>query len=107
MYVAILSKPLWYREWHIRITRYIHVHVIQDYNYFRCIAEMCVHLRALLHAVPVIRGVPSPDHCWGTGFGPFKLPTCTLLPGRRDHSQKAESGRASFLVCSMDMLLLV
>ena len=43
---------------------------------------------ALLYIEPVIRGVPSLDHCWGTGFGPFNLPTCTLLPGRRDHSQK-------------------
>ena len=32
--------------------------------------RLFMYLRALLHAVPVVR-VPLLDHCWGTGFSPF------------------------------------
>ena len=96
-----------YSEWHIHITRYIHAHVTQDHNHLRCIAEMCVHPRAPSHAAPATRGAPPPDHRLGTGLGPPKPPTCTPPPGRRDHPQKAEPGRASLSARPTDVSLSV
>ena len=41
----------------------------------------------------------SIDHCVGTGFGPFNLPTCASLPLRRDHShQRSLVGYSSSLL---------
>ena len=36
-----------------------------------------------------------------TGFGPFNLPTCVLLPGRRDHSH---SGAGKVVVTVVSIL---
>ena len=45
------------------------------------------------------QGSSSIDHCVGTGFGPFNLPTCASLPLRRDHShQRSLVGYSSSLL---------
>ena len=57
-----------------------------------CCLIVLVSLLVLCSKVwPVIRGGTFTDHSWVTGFGPFNLPTCDMLPKGRDHSKKLSS----------------
>ena len=57
-----------------------------------------VVVRLVLFISTSHQGSSSIDHCVGTGFGPFNLPTCASLPLRRDHShQRSLVGYSSSL----------
>ena len=60
--------------------------------------NVVVVVRLVLFIRTSHQGSSSIDHCVGTGFGPFNLPTCASLPLRRDHShQRSLVGYSSSL----------
>ena len=60
--------------------------------------KVVVVVRLVLFISTSRQGSSSIDHCVGTGFGPFNLPTCASLPLRRDHShQRSLVGYSSSL----------
>ena len=64
----------------------------------RVVLVDCVVVRLVLFISTSHQGSSSIDHCVGTGFGPFNLPTCASLPLRRDHShQRSLVGYSSSL----------
>ena len=61
--------------------------------------NVVVVVRLVLFISTSHQGSSSIDHCVGTGFGPFSLPTCASLPLRRDHSyQRSLVGYSSSLL---------
>ena len=61
--------------------------------------NVVVVVRLVLFISTSHQGSSSIDHCVGTGFGPFILPTCASLPLRRDHShQRSLVGYSSSLL---------
>ena len=61
--------------------------------------NVVVVVRLVLFISTSHQGSSSIDHCVGTGFGPFNLPTCASLPLRRDHShQRGLVGYSSSLL---------
>ena len=61
--------------------------------------NVVVVVRLVLFISTSHQGSSSIDHCVGTGFGPFNLPTCASLPLRRDHShQRSLVGYSLLLV---------
>ena len=61
--------------------------------------NVVVVVRLVLFISTCHQGSSSIDHCVGTGFGPFNLPTCASLPLRRDHShQRSLVGYSSSLL---------
>ena len=70
--------------------------------------NVVVVVRLVLFISTSHQGSSSIDHCVGTGFGPFNLPTCASLPLRRDHShQRSLVGYSSSLVLWFSLFVLV
>ena len=72
------------------VCTYVLLYVCMDL--FIIYLSLCQAVREYALVWPVIRGVTLSDYGMATGFGPFNLPTCGLLPKGRDHSH-VESGK--------------